>query len=166
MSETKTDTSWVKWAAIGFSVLVVCGTIVFLFTRQQPGGSIKVSTDGFEVSKPDPHTENKTVVIRYVNSKSPDYVVLGNETPNEIRLDGFTICEGSNNFQIPSGAMLPPNGTLRVYFFSRKKPENADMAADHRHRGEIVCDSWGIESGEEIALKNPTSVTLSTMVAP
>lgn len=76
-------------------------------------------------------------------------------------IGGYQIIESTNTFDIPHGTTIPGNGTRRIYFFSRKKPENRAKARAFRKQGRIVCDHFGLSKGERVELIDAKGKLLS-----
>ena len=74
----------------------------------------------------------------------------------------YQITEDTNSFDIPNGTTIPGNGTLRIYFFSRKKPGNRAKAQALRKGGSIVCDQFGLSAGEKVELIDEKGKILAT----
>jgi hypothetical protein len=102
-----------------------------------------------------------------INSKGPDYVILKNNTENEIDLKGYWIIElyDYNFFEFKEGTTIEPKKTKRVYFVSKEKPEWEEMAKKLRSENYLVEDRWSFRGGECIELRNADGEVLDRMQA-
>jgi hypothetical protein len=111
-------------------------------------------------------TEASSIVIQHINSKNPDYVLLRNTTPHEVNIGGHMIIEDNNTCLIPNGTIIEGHGKKQIFFFSRKKPENQRASDAMRGKGELVCDTFGISTGEIIQFVTDSGEELSRKRAP
>ncbi len=103
-------------------------------------------------------TDEIHIKIGNINSKSPDYVELVNTLDSAINIAGYQICEqfpgeiDQDCCLLEDNVSISPDIPLRIWFFSPKDPEKRAKAEKYRANGEIVCDHFGIKSGELVCL--------------
>jgi hypothetical protein len=109
--------------------------------------------------------------IGNINSKHPDYVDLVTTGDATIGVSGYQVCqqdasgEDRSCCSLEDDLTVSPGTPLRVWFYSAKDPEKRAEAVEARARGEIVCDRFGIKSGETIQLVSPTGTQLDEQTA-
>jgi len=143
-NDTQTGKNNKKWISLAIVLLIVVAAGVFnkdvIFNLQKGEVSITSST------KP----EDKTIIIKQINSQKPDFVILKNTTQKPIDIKGYELSEGTKTYKIPASKVntnLAPNENIKIYFVPDDHPLLSDTT-------KLVSTSFKIKSGESIELKD------------
>lgn len=110
--------------------------------------------------------------IAQVNSAHPDFLELAPRGDSTVNVGDHHICEhdpegrDENCCTLGPDLQIKPGERLRVWFFSPKKPERRQEAEEYRQRGEVVCATSGISTGEIVRLLSPSGQVLAETRAP
>ena len=136
-----------KWIPFVIVLLIVIAAGIFnkdvIFNLKE--GKISVTSGD--------KAEVKTVVIKEINSRKPDFVVLKNTAQESIDIKGYELLEGTNVYKIPNSKVIVPNGNIKIYFVKSNDPLVGDTT-------KLVSTSFRIKSGESIELKDALGNTI------
>jgi hypothetical protein len=78
--------------------------------------------------------------------------------PDPIDISGFALLEGNKQFILPDKTNIKGHGTKKIYFFSIRHRQDAE--AMRKKGNEVICDTFGLSSGEIVRLINSAGETL------
>ena len=100
--------------------------------------------------------------VIHVDGSSPDYIHLRNTGSQTLDLRNYKLVESKNSFTAPEHAgdrvFLEPNQARRIFFISPKQPPTMRKEwvkwITGRYPDAMVCDEWGLSTGERVELWN------------
>lgn len=136
--------NWKKWVPLFIVFLIVVAAGVFKMDVSFKSEIVDLNI------KHNNAEQEKTIIIKNVNSKKPDFVTLKNTTASPINIKGYKLIEGGSIYKINSSYIdtnISPNANITIYFVKKGDPLLND-------RTKLVSTSFRIKSGESIELED------------